>query len=68
MSDENFEGETAEVAKGLVSTSQYKGNAVISLRNTLEDKHPFTFGVTKAKLILDNIEAIEEFVKNNAKK
>jgi hypothetical protein len=26
------------------------------------DKYPFTFGITKARLILDNIDEIEEFV------
>jgi len=53
---------------GLVEVGEFKGNKVISLRRTPDDIHPFTFGTAKAKLILDNIDAIEAFVKDNGKK
>jgi len=45
--------------------SEYKNNPVIKLFNSADDKHPFTFGLTKAKLILDNFDAIKEFVEEN---
>ncbi len=51
----------------LVEIGQFKGNAVISLRRTPDDLKPFTFGVAKAKLIMDNIDAIEKFVQDNKK-
>jgi hypothetical protein len=45
-----------------VSESEYKGNPMIVLKNSEEDKFPFQFGVKKAKLVLENIEAIRQFV------
>jgi hypothetical protein len=74
MADEfEFDGEESASAvkssnNGLVEVGQFKGNAVISLRRTPDDQHPFTFGLSKAKLILDNIDAVEDFVRKNAKK
>ena len=41
-------------------TDVYKGNPVLILNP--EDKWPFSFGLTKAKLILQNLEAIRSFV------
>lgn len=38
----------------------YKGNPTITLGP--EGRYPFTFGLWKAKLILENIEAIKAFV------
>lgn len=46
----------------IVSESEYKGNPMIVLKNDEEDKFPFQFGVKKAKLILENIEAVKAFV------
>ena len=31
----------------------------------MDDEYPFKFGVGKAKLILENIDAIKEFVEEN---
>jgi hypothetical protein len=61
------QGEAEGAPHSLVETGKYKGNPTISLRRTPEDKFPFTMGVAKAKLVLDNIEAIEKFVRDNAK-
>ena len=44
-----------------VEYSEYKGNKLIVLRRNPEDKYPFQFGKTKAKLIVENIEAIKAF-------
>ncbi len=46
----------------IVSESEYKGNPMIVLKNSEEDKFPFQFGIKKAKLILENIESIKKFV------
>lgn len=61
--EKNKEGEVHE----LVEFSEFKGNKMIVLRRTPTDQYPFQFGVTKAKMIMDNIEAIEGFVSENAK-
>ena len=49
----------------IVSESEFKGNAMIVLKNDEEDKYPFQFGVKKAKLVLENIDAIKKFVEKN---
>jgi hypothetical protein len=51
----------------IVEESEFKGNKMIVLKNDEEDKYPFQFGVKKAKLILENIEAIKQFVEKNDK-
>ena len=44
--------------------SEYKGNPVLSLFSPQdpEGKWPFSFGLSKAKMILDNLEEIKKFV------
>ena len=44
----------------------FKGHKLIVLMRNADDKFPFKFGLGKAKLILDNIDEIREFVDNNA--
>jgi hypothetical protein len=51
----------------IVSESEYKGNPMLVIKATEEDKFPFQFGVKKAKLILENIENIKKFVEKNNK-
>ncbi len=46
----------------IATESEYKGNPMIVLKNSEEDKFPFQFGLKKAKLVLENIEAIKKFV------
>lgn len=46
----------------IVEESEFKGNKMIVLKNDEEDKYPFQFGVKKAKLVLENIDAIKAFV------
>jgi hypothetical protein len=41
---------------------------VISLKANEEDRFGLTFGLTKAKLILDNIENIRKFYEDNKDK
>jgi len=49
----------------MVERSEYKGKPLIVIKRTEEDKYPFSFGVSKAKLILENIEEIKKFVEEN---
>ena len=48
-------------------TGEYKGHPTISLLKDENDKLPFTFGLTKARLIMENLDAVKEFVEKNAK-
>ena len=50
-----------------VEIGDYNGNPIITLKRSKDDKYPFRFGVGKAQLILDNIEEIKKFVKENNK-
>lgn len=48
-----------------VRIGEYKGHKTISLLRNEEDEYPFTFGVGKAKLVVENIEEIKKFVEEN---
>jgi hypothetical protein len=49
----------------MVERGEYKGKPLIVIKRNEEDKYPFSFGVSKAKLILENIEEIKKFVEEN---
>ena len=44
----------------------YKGHPIISLLKDETDQRPFTFGLGKARLILDNLDDIRKFVEDNS--
>ncbi len=44
-----------------VEFTEYKGNKLIVLKRNEEDKYPFSFGKTKARMIVENFEAIKQF-------
>ncbi len=50
---------------------EFKGNKTISLISASDDEekgfYPFTFGVNKAKLIIENFDNIKKFVEENEK-
>lgn len=46
----------------MIEFGEFKGNKVISLKRDESDRFPFTFGKAKAKLIVENFEAIKKFV------
>ena len=50
-----------------IEESEFKGNKVLVLRNQADDKYPFTFGLAKAKMILEAIDDIKAFVAKNDK-
>jgi hypothetical protein len=51
----------------MVERSEFKGKPVLIIRRNEDDKYPFSFGMTKAKLILENLEEIKRFVEDNDK-
>ncbi len=51
----------------IVSESEYKGNAMLVIKSSEEDKFPFQFGLKKARLIIENIESIKQFVEKHDK-
>jgi len=50
-----------------VEHTGYKGRPMLTLKSGDEDKFPFSFGLTKAKKILEAIEEIKKFVADNDK-
>lgn len=64
--DMNFEQGSNDGPHELVEFSKFKGRPVISLRKTPEDRYPFTFGLGKARMIVDNYEVIEDFVNKHS--
>lgn len=53
--------------KAIVERGEFKGKPVLILKRDEEDKYPFSFGLSKAKLIVENFEAIKKFVEENSK-
>jgi hypothetical protein len=51
----------------MVERSEFKGKPVLIIKRDENDKYPFSFGMTKAKLILDNLDEIRRFVEDNDK-
>jgi hypothetical protein len=51
----------------MVERSEFKGKPVLIIRRTEDDKYPFTFGMSKARLILENLEEVKRFVEDNSK-
>jgi len=47
---------------------EFKGNPTITLKRKEDDKYPFSFGIGKAKLIMENLDAIKDFIVENDKK
>lgn len=50
----------------MIERTEYKGKPVLILKRDENDKYPFSFGLTKARLILENIEEIRKFVAENS--
>jgi hypothetical protein len=61
---------TGRITKGrnasvITEIQEYKGNPVIVLKRDEDDRYPFSFGLSKAKLILEALEKIREFVEQH---
>ncbi len=50
----------------MIERSEYKGKPLIVLKRNEEDKYPFSFGLSKARLIVEHIEDIKKFVDESA--
>ena len=46
----------------IVERSEFKGRPLLVIKRSEDDKFPFSFGLTKAKMILECIEEIKNFV------
>jgi hypothetical protein len=51
----------------MVERSEFKGKPILILKRDENEKFPFSFGLSKAKLILENIDEIKKFVDENSK-
>ncbi|HUT86145.1 MAG TPA: hypothetical protein VMW66_04850 [Elusimicrobiales bacterium] len=51
----------------IVEKKEFKGNPILVLKRMEEDKYPFSFGVNKAKMILESLDDIKKFVEENDK-
>ena len=51
----------------IAERSEFKGRPMLVLKNDEEDKYPFSFGLSKAKKIMDHLEDIKKFVAENDK-
>lgn len=47
---------------------EFKGNKLVVLKRSEDDNYPFRFGYGKALLIVEHIEDIKKFVKENKPK
>jgi hypothetical protein len=45
----------------MIEYGEFKGNKLIILKRKEDDTFPFSFGKNKAKLIVENFEAIKKF-------
>ena len=45
----------------MVERSEFKGKPVLILKRDENDKYPFAFGLSKAKMMLENIEEIKRW-------
>lgn len=51
----------------IVERSEFKGKPTLILKRSEDEKFPFSFGLTKAKMMLEAIEEIKKFVAENDK-
>ena len=56
---------TAE-GESMIERSEFKGKPMLVIKRNEEDPFPFSFGMNKAKLIIENIEEIKKFVAENS--
>lgn len=50
----------------MIEKGEYEGKPLLIIKRDENDKYPFSFGLSKAKLILENIDEIKKFVEENA--
>jgi hypothetical protein len=50
----------------VVERGEFKGKPVLIIKRSEDERFPFSFGLNKAKLILENIDEIKKFVEENS--
>jgi hypothetical protein len=45
----------------MIERGEFKGNKMLIIKRSEDDKYPFQFGKNKAKLIVENYEEIKKF-------
>ncbi len=50
----------------IVERSEFKGKPLLILKRSEDDQYPFSFGLSKARLILEALEEIKKFVQENS--
>jgi len=50
----------------VVERGEFRGKPVLIIKRSEDERYPFSFGLNKAKLILEHIEDIKKFVADNA--
>jgi hypothetical protein len=50
----------------MVEKGEFKGKPILILKRDENDKYPFSFGMSKARLIVDHVEEIKKFVEENS--
>ncbi len=48
-----------------IERTEYKGQPVIILKRSESDRYPFSFGLSKARMIIEAIEEIKKFVEEH---
>ena len=51
----------------VVERGEFNGRPVLILKRGEGDKYAFTFGLSKARLIMENLDEIKKFVEENDK-
>ncbi|MFA5104573.1 MAG: hypothetical protein WC527_05305 [Candidatus Margulisiibacteriota bacterium] len=49
----------------VVERSEYQGKPMIVLKRNETDRYPFMFGLSKARLVVENIEEVKKFIAEN---
>jgi len=49
----------------MIERGEFKGKPLITIKRNEDDPYPFSFGLNKARLIMENIEEIKKFVEEN---
>ncbi|MFA5038679.1 MAG: hypothetical protein WC732_03255 [Candidatus Omnitrophota bacterium] len=50
----------------MVERGEFRGKPVLILKRSEDERYPFSFGLNKAKLILEHIEDIKKFVEDSS--
>jgi len=50
----------------MIERGEFKGKPLLIIRRDENDKYPFSFGLSKARLIVENIEELKKFVEENS--